>query len=47
MRCWGKEDTLTGESADQEDGQLAPQNNFYQGVDAKFFYQSEKEAMRK
>ena len=31
-RCWGKEETLTGESADQEDGRLTPQNNHLIGV---------------
>ena len=32
MRCWGKEETLIGEPADQEDGRLVPQNNHLIGV---------------
>ena len=32
VRCWGKEGTLIGEPADQEDGRLAPQNNHLLGA---------------
>ena len=31
-RCWGKEETLIREPADQEDGRLAPQNSHLIGV---------------
>ena len=31
-RCWGKEETLSEESANREDGRLAPQNNHLMGV---------------
>ena len=27
MRGWGKEETIIGKPADEEDGRLAPQNN--------------------
>ena len=32
MRDWGKKETWMGESADWEDGRLAPQNNCLTGV---------------
>ena len=32
LRCWGKEEALTGEPADLEDHWLAPQNNHLIGV---------------
>ena len=41
MRGWGKEEIIIGETADREDGRLAPQNNHLIWSGCRVFYRSE------